>query len=1003
MELYRKVLRQVGMMAACWVPLVSASAQTQNKVVADFEDAGTWRMRESSGLKPGAWWPAEVGLAGSDRAQGRDGLVGELKFAFGPAGTGPFRAGFERAKMSLASGFLDGIEWDAHANHLPVSLRFQLQDSASKNFTTKPVVLAGDGWRHYRLDINADTLPDMANCQFPARLKRVTVEAVVPCEGRVWLDDLTLTGRFTKKDRLSVTPVYEKISGLPDEDVTLRYRVRSGQSAAISGTLRIEVKDFDGRSLLTKASPFAVAATGATEVSFAVGKFPLGAYEVALTVNAGVLELKEQDHFVVMVPNAGRPNKRPMWFGVGDPASWQGDLENRRHWEWMRHLGADINRMEFFPDRFEPEEGVLNEPGWRRLIQGQADAGVDVMVLYSGTPPWTHSKFQWRGVPDLWPKFEAHARHLAGFLKEFPNVTYLEFWNEPDLDFFHGSLEDFGRMFEHFSKGFKAVYPDLRFTSGGVTVKHPREKPGFSKGMYQRTAPLYDVAAYHAHGPVINNETHQQQVEEWLKEAGLEQKRIFNTETGERSLYTAEGRRRQAITLVKKIVFSKSRPNFDGYFWFTLQDYWDMDPDADDSFGLITTDNRAKASFAAYNTLIRQLANTTPVADAPKVKDLTLYAFRRDDGRYVYAGWPETKSSAIFWIKTRQKLAVSNMFGVTREYASLGGMLPVPIGELPLYLSGATAGESIQSLPPGEEFLQVEPEIRYTGAARPVAIPVRFRNPTPEVLTGALVLRDREDQELARRPFEIDAGQAVDWTPEVAPAMLAKSADLHLDIILGDARQPAFSFPVRCIETYLIKKIPALGQDPAAWPALDAIPRLSVNHAEQVCEMAYDPNTPAWKGPQDLSAAARVVHDGRGLRFQIAVTDDVAGPAQPNDQLFRGDDVQVAIGRADAKKFTVLDLGHSTAGPAVWCSEQVKRGAVGAWDVPLRITRSGTVTRYDVYLPFEKLGLSAADKNLRFSFLVNENDGKGRVRWIEWTPGIARDRSIESLGHGLLE
>lgn len=996
-------LRRFCAAAGCWAAAAGASADSQRKVVADFEDFGSWRMRESGGLKPGAWWPGEVNLSGSDAAKGRDQLVGELRFAFGPAGAGPFFAGFERFKMSQTSGFLDGIEWEADANGLPVSLRFQIQDSANKTFTTKPVALTGEGWRHYRLDLTAETMPGFAQCKFPGRLKRVTVEAAAPVAGSVFLDDLALTGRFAKKDRLSVTPIYEKISHLPEEDVTLRYRLRNAQTEDSAGTLQIDVKDFDGRSLVRRQLPFSIPAAGSTEVSVPVGGFPLGAYEVALDLKAGTLEVREQDHFVVMVPNAGRPNKRPMWFGIGDGSGWQGDLENRRHWEWMHDLGVDINRMEIFADRFEPEEGMINEEGWRKRIQGHADAGVDIMVLYSTTPKWAHTNWKWRYPPDLPEKFEAHARRLGWFLKEFPNVTYLEFWNEPDLEFFHGTLDEYLAMLGQFSKGFRASHPALPLTSGGVTVQHPREKEGFSKGMYQRAGSLYDIAAYHAHGPLINTEVRHEQVEKWLKEAGLENKRLFNTETGDRSLYTADGRRRQAITLAKKIIFSKAQPNFDAFFWFTLQDYWDMDPEADDSFGLVTSDNRAKASFAVYNTLIRQLANTTPVADAPQGKDLTLYAFRHDDGRYVYAGWPvETKSSALLWIRTARNVAVCDLFGTVRNYEPLGGIVPVSLGSLPLYLSGAAPGEQIALCPEGEEFLRMEAEIRFSEPGTAVAIPVAFRNPTGENLSGNFVLKEDSGREVARKSFQAAAGQEVAWAPEVIPASIPPGGGLRLELAI-DGRQEGFVFPVRLIESHAIRQVAPLARDPASWPALDGVPTLTVDRPEQVFELAYDPNTPAWKGAGDLSATARVVHDGEGIRFQIAVTDDGEGPAQPKDQMWRGDDVQVAFGRADAKKFTILDLGRSVDGPVVWCSEHEDPRRIGQWDVPFRMTKSGPVTTYDVFLPFDQLGLSKKDKNLRFSFLINENDGHGRVRWIEWTPGIARVRSIEALGHGQLE
>ena len=984
-----------------------AHAESQKKVVVDFEDFGTWRLRDSSGVKPGAWWPASVCLSGSEAAKYHDNLVGELQFAFDPAGKGPFNLEFVRQKMSTISGFLDGIEFDADARDLPVSLKFELVDGANKAFRTIAIPLSGSGWKHIRLGLNADTVLKFAECKFPARLKRVILEAAKPCEGSVLLDDITLTGTFTKKDQLSIAPVYTKLVNRPEEDITLPYRLRNARPEPLTGELQVEVRDFDGRRLLTRESSFEIAAAGSAVTSMAIGKLPIGAYEVVVTAKAGELETSLQDHFTVIVPNEGQPNQHPMWFGIGDQSSWQGDLENRRHQGWMKTLGADINRMELFPDRFEPEEGKINNEGWRKIIQGQADAGVDVMVLYSGTPAWSQAKRRWRAAPDLWPQFEGHAQRLGAFLKQFPNVTYLEMWNEPDLDFFDGTLDTYVEMFEHFNKGFKQSYPTLPITSGGVTIKHPKEKPGFSRGMYERAAGLYDIAAYHAHGPLPNNEMREETVEKWLGELGLD-KPIFNTETGDRSLYTAEGRRRQAVTLVKKVVYSKSRPKFAAYFWFTLQDYWDMDEQADDSFGLVTSDNRPKAAFAAYNNLIAELANTTPLESGLPTEDLSLFAFKKDDGRLVYAGWPNaSKSSGILWIETDQSITVSDMFGVVKEYRPLGGLLPVPFGDLPLYISGARPGEPMKAAAPEKAFVHVPPEIRFHGSAK-IAIPVKFRNPTTGKLGGTLVLRGNDQREIAKSEFNLAEGEEVSWEPEVDPADLRPEdrGTLQLGVQLAGQDGTAFSFPVRLIETYVLQKVAALGPEPGNWPVLTDTPAVTLDRPEQVVELAYDPSIPAWKGPADLSVKAQLVHDDAGVRARFTVTDNTPGRLQAKDQMFKGDDVQLAISGPAAKNFAILDLGQSVDGPVVWCSQHPDASRIGQLNVPITVTRTGAVTTLEAYLPYDQLGISPAEvaaKQVRFTFLVNEDDGKGRVRWMEWTPGIARDRTLESLGYGTLE
>lgn len=990
-------------LALCTTAGVLAAAE-HKKVVVDFEDFGTWRTVNPAGVKLGAWWPHNLGLAGSKSAKLRDEYVGEIKFAF--EGDAPHTLTFERQKMTLPNGFLSAVEFEADARNFPVSLRFEFQDAANKMFRTKPIALSGEGWKHYRLDLNGDTLPGIAQCKFPARLKRIILESDSAVTGSIFIDDITLAGTFTKKDQISILPIYEGIYYPPEKDVVLKYRVRNANADALSGDMQIEVRDFAGRKVHSGSSPVKLPAYGSAEVPFAVGTLPIGAYTVELKAKAGAFETTTGDTFGVFVPNNGQPNQHPMWFGVGDQTSWQGALENERHWEWMKLLGADINRLELFVDRYEPKEGFIAEEGWSQMIKGHADAGVKVMVLYSGTPEWTQTKPLWRGAADMFDKYEQHARNLGTFLKKSPNVYSLEFWNEPDLEFFRGEFSEYLEMFKHFSKGIKETHPDILLLSGGVTVQHPREKKDFSKNMFQQAGDLYDIAAYHAHGPVNNNEKNHKVVEGWLREAKLD-KPFTNTETGDRSLYDVPGRYRQAITLIKKVVHAKAIPNFDAYFWFTLQDYWDMDAAADDSFGLITSDNRAKPSFVAYNNLIRQLANTVPVADGPSAPGLNIHTFRKDDGRMVYTVWPsESKGSGILWIKNAQNVEVVDMFGATQKQAPLGPVMPVTFTDRPIYLNVLTPNEKIDICQPGEEFISFDTEIGVIGD-KAVSVPVRFRNPTSEPLEGRLMIRDSEAKVLAEKAFKVEPGADFSWAASLQPSKGTSydAQDLSVDLQLAGQDKPGFSFPLRLIGTYQIKKVAGLDVDPAKWPSLNEVTPIAVDQPEQVIELTYDPLTAAWKGANDLSAVARLAHDGKGIRFQISVTDDTPGPLQAKNQMYLGDDVQVAFAAPEGRKFAVLDLGESTEGPIVWCAEHPDAAKQGQWKVPFRVTKNGKVTTYDVYLPLDQLAIPVTQtpQPIRFSFMVNENDGKGRVRWIQWKDGIGRNRSLEMLGHGALE
>src|SRR5690606_6794977 len=171
---------------------------------------------------------------------------------------------------------------------------------------------------------------------------------------------------------------------------------------------------------------------------------------------------------------------------------------------------------------------------------------------------------------------------------------------------------------------------------------------------------------------------------------------------------------------------------------------------------------------------------------------------------------------------------------------------------------------------------------------------------------------------------------------------------------------------------------------------------------------AFDPSIRPWRGPTDFSVKARIAHDGKGLYLRFDVTDDKHVQVSTPSRLDRGDSVQVGVaGRAGV---TLFFLGLRDEGEQViWCNRSPDENRIGRWDTPLRIERADGVTRYEAYVPAERLGLdlSAAGQPVRFSFNVNEDDGQRpdrwqrRVRYLRWQNGVGNEP--DRLGHAILK
>ena len=90
-----------------------------------------------------------------------------------------------------------------------------------------------------------------------------------------------------------------------------------------------------------------------------------------------------------------------------------------------------------------------------------------------------------------------------------------------------------------------------------------------------------------------------------------------------------------------------------------------MDPEADDSFGLVTSDNRPKPSFVAYNELIRQLGNTGRGELLKNTGELDIYRFLSSDGkREVLALWPRIGGTRhLLPLEGSGELAAVDLYG----------------------------------------------------------------------------------------------------------------------------------------------------------------------------------------------------------------------------------------------------------------------------------------------------------------------------------------------------
>ena len=404
----------------------------------------------------------------------------------------------------------------------------------------------------------------------------------------------------------------------------------------------------------------------------------------------------------------------------------------------------------------------------------------------------------------------------------------------------------------------------------------------------------------------------------------------------------------------------------------------------------------APVMFALRNAADR-LENAVPAGRVRLGSDYRGYLFDRGDrrvaalwkwnGKPVKASLPEASAG---------KVAVFDFMG-TRQRGSR-----LELDEFPVYLETAAPVEELKKwigaldlggTRPLDAVLEVNGRdsfrIRlFNGGNRPVSGRVKVL--TPNVVKGAA------EREFAAIPAEESRTVEFRTVAEITPA----DRPFELEVIpeRGAARKVAFN--LRSILVPKLTKVPAVDGRWEDWS--ETVP-LRLTSAQAV-------KLAPWTAREDrIKAKLRLGWDENHLYLAVAVDKaDVVESAVGPSGLWNGDSLQIAFDplrnaakdlqgyQDDDYEFAVgLWQGKPVvymhrAAAALYDSVDKQLGVVPSVKAAIRVENGRTV--YE--LAFPRLLVSPfrlqAGSAMRFSLLVNVNNGRGRAGWLELTPGIGQ-------------
>ena len=155
-------------------------------------------------------------------------------------------------------------------------------------------------------------------------------------------------------------------------------------------------------------------------------------------------------------------------------------------------------------------------------------------------------------------------------------------------------------------------------------------------------------------------------------------------------------------------------------------------------------------------------------------------------------------------------------------------------------------------------------------------------------------------------------------------------------------------------------------------------------------------------GEEDLSGKMWIAADEDNFYMTIEATDNIHASPNLSSGIWNNDGIQFGIGRGSVEigipyyelGASVLDngetqfwcwndsFGNGKAGEVKWSNSSVKRD------------ESTLTTTYEIVIPWEEIKpVTFEDGMMAFSFLINENDGMGRIGYIEWGSGIGSTKN----------
>jgi hypothetical protein len=292
----------------------------------------------------------------------------------------------------------------------------------------------------------------------------------------------------------------------------------------------------------------------------------------------------------------------------------------------LKEAGVTWDRCDLWWGRIEPEKGkfVWRDVDW--IVKQYQEAGINFMPILCYGSEWQKSK-----APVTDEERELYARYVYEMVNRYKSAIHVwEIWNEPNITPFWSPTPDV----KEYAKLLKVAYAAAKKADPNCTVVGAAVAGvdfDFIKALLDAGGgECMDAISMHPYQGDLGSLSpdkgglwdHVRGLEKILADHG-DRKPIYLTEMGHRTTGTAGHTQvtefQQAAYMVRSYVIGLAA-GADRIFWFNLQDW-------EEFWGIIRQNFGRKPSFAAYQTMVRNLEGKQPLGTIDLGPGVAAYVF----------------------------------------------------------------------------------------------------------------------------------------------------------------------------------------------------------------------------------------------------------------------------------------------------------------------------------------------------------------------------------------